>query len=128
MKSLVAKLLIVICLFSMTPMKEMVKIPMLYFHYLEHVKEMPELNFIGFLDMHYMHGIVLDEDFEKDMQLPFKALDFNLMPIFVVQENCKSDFTFLLSVFEDQSSISIDHDRYISEAKLKGIFHPPRVS
>ncbi|MBL0099503.1 MAG: hypothetical protein IPP49_05115 [Saprospiraceae bacterium] len=39
-----------------------------------------------FLDMHYMHGVVFDADYEKDMQLPFKVIDFTGLPLFVFNE------------------------------------------
>lgn len=128
MKSLVAKLLIVVCLFSMTPMKEIAKVPLLYLHFLEHINESPELSFSKFLNIHYFHGIVFDEDYEKDMQLPFKTVDFNLLPMIVFHENNDATLPLIINIFEDHSNIKIGHDTYISEAKLKGIFHPPKMS
>ena len=64
----------------------MIKVPVLFFHYLEHLREDPNITFSGFLDMHYMHGIVYDEDYARDMQLPFKVIDSATISAFVVEE------------------------------------------
>lgn len=32
-----------------------------------------DMTFLAFLDMHYMHGSPHDDDYDRDMQLPFKT-------------------------------------------------------
>ena len=71
MKQFVAKLLVFLFIISFTPMKEMIKVPLLLVHYYEHLDERPNMTIGEFLNMHYMHGIVFDADYEKDMQLPY---------------------------------------------------------
>jgi hypothetical protein len=85
MKPAIAKFLIAIYLFSFTPLKELNRIPLLFIHYAQHLEEDSTMTVAQFFDMHYMHGIVFDEDYEQDMQLPFKTFDFSPLPVFVFQ-------------------------------------------
>lgn len=128
MKPLVAKILIVLCLFSFTPLKEFVKIPVLFVHYYHHIQECPEMTVGEFFDMHYLNGLVFDEDYEQDMQLPFKTFDFTPMPVFVYLDNKAFDIDQKVSSFIIKDKINTSYRFYLSDAKLKGVFHPPKFS
>jgi hypothetical protein len=62
-----------IYLLSTTQLIELLKVPVLVEHYQEHKKENPAITLLGFLDLHYMHGCPRDNDYDRDMQLPFKV-------------------------------------------------------
>jgi hypothetical protein len=128
MKQHVAKLLVFLCLISFTPMKEVVKVPLLLVHYYEHLDEMPDMTIGDFFDMHYMHGIVFDADYEKDMQLPFKVIDFTSVPLFVFNEFKVLDILSNETSFFVKNKINSNYRFYLSDAKLKGIFHPPQLA
>ena len=81
-----------------------------------------------FFDMHYMHEIVFDEDYEQDMQLPFKVLDFILMPVFVLQNHKVFDIDKNDSTFITINKINTSYIFYLRDATLSGIFHPPKIS
>jgi hypothetical protein len=105
----------------------MIKVPVLFFHYLEHLREDPNITFSGFLDMHYMHGIVYDEDYARDMQLPFKVIDSAAISAFVVEE---------ISIYENDFKAAGKHgskslyafNSYVQDPRVIGIFHPPRLA
>lgn len=128
MKTVIARILIVLCLFTFKPFKEVIKAPLLLIHFLEHVQDKPGMSFAEFFDGHYMQGIVLDDDFEKDMQLPFKGVDFTHLPVFVFSE------TKLFPIFKKvqtcylQSKLPVTSEFILTDANLKGIFHPPKIS
>lgn len=48
--------------------------PVLLQHFTEHKKENKDLSFIKFLEIHYLHGSPKDEDYDKDLKLPFKTI------------------------------------------------------
>jgi hypothetical protein len=61
-------------LFSTTEARQLLKLPIVFKHFQEHKKENKDITFLAFLDMHYMHGSPVDDDYDRDMQLPFKTM------------------------------------------------------
>lgn len=51
----------------------MLKLPVVYQHYKEHQQADKNISIAQFLAMHYLHGSPRDNDYERDMQLPFKT-------------------------------------------------------
>jgi hypothetical protein len=66
-----------IYLLGTTPIGQLCKLPLLFEHFQEHQLENKNLSFISFLKMHYFNGDPKDADYDKDMKLPFKTVDFN---------------------------------------------------
>jgi hypothetical protein len=62
-------------LLATTQLSELLKLPVLVQHYMEHKLENKSLSFIDFLEIHYAHGSPRDADYDKDMKLPFKTID-----------------------------------------------------
>lgn len=58
---------------SATEFSQLLKIPLLLIHFTEHEMERDNLSISSFLFMHYFNGNPKDDDFKKDMQLPFKS-------------------------------------------------------
>lgn len=73
MKKITAIFFLSIYLFSTTEAHQLLKIPVIFQHFKEHKKEDKGITFLKFLDMHYMHGSPVDDDYDRDMQLPFKT-------------------------------------------------------
>lgn len=61
-------------LLSTTQLIELLKIPLLIQHYVEHKQHNNALSIIVFLEIHYAHGSPKDADYDKDMKLPFKSI------------------------------------------------------
>lgn len=111
----------------MTPVRELGKFPALFFHYYQHVKENPDMTISEFFDIHYAHGIVFDEDYEQDMKLPFKIMDYIQLPVFVLQEN-REWVQIMDHHFDNKNKKLFVNYRYTkTDAHLRGIFHPPQV-
>jgi hypothetical protein len=75
LKKIASIFLILLFLFGSTEAYQLLKLPMLVNHFIKHKHEDASITFIGFLKMHYKKKIVVDDDFQQDMQLPFKTND-----------------------------------------------------
>jgi hypothetical protein len=69
-----AYFLLFLFLLSNTCLRELGKIGMLYDHFQEHQVNNPSITVSEFIAIHYFSGNVKDEDYSRDMQLPFKIL------------------------------------------------------
>ncbi len=121
MKFLISFILF-IYVFVSTPLLELVKLPQLYTHYIEHKKENHQLSFAGFLCLHYG-----DEAHAENHHngLPLKSCNYIYvlileMPANVIavkwQEIQKKIYTPLCYIYES---------RYIFQY-LDAIWQPPR--
>lgn len=78
LKKFIAIAFMSVYLLSTTELYQLVKIPALVEHFMEHRQEDQGITLWDFLCMHYAHGIVRDADYEKDMKLPFKSHDYSV--------------------------------------------------
>ncbi|MCA6450216.1 MAG: hypothetical protein IM584_01370 [Chitinophagaceae bacterium] len=75
MKRLIAISFLSIYLFSTTEMYQLVKLPLLVEHFIEHKQKKSDLTLWEFLCLHYKPTTEKDSDYAKDMKLPFKSHD-----------------------------------------------------
>jgi hypothetical protein len=73
MKKAIGIFFLAALLLSSTEAHQLLRLPFIFSHYLEHRDQNPRISFLEFLDLHYMHGSPHDDDYDKDMQLPFKT-------------------------------------------------------
>lgn len=73
MKRFLGVLLLLMYLFSGTEAHQLLKLPVLLSHFQEHTQQDEDFGVFDFLVMHYVNGDSLDDDFEKDRELPFKS-------------------------------------------------------
>ncbi len=126
MKQLVVKILIFSCLISFTPIKELVKAPLLLLHYMEHLEEMPDMTIQQFLYMHYTIGFHVDDDIMKDFQLPFKTMDFTHLPMFLLTGLNDVFKSFQLTEIQFFNKLNSSYNFPLKDVKSLGIFHPPK--
>lgn len=119
-------LLVTILLMNISPLKELLRIPFVVMHYIEHLEEFPDMTWREFFSMHYIMEMQIDDDFHKDIQLPFKTLEYNQIPSFLVVEH--QDLSSIsIGIFAfDESKIAKPYQFLINDAHLRGIFHPPQ--
>ena len=72
-KKTLAILLTSIYLFGATDASQLLKLPLLISHYINHKKENPNTTLVSFFKMHYVDPQPYDADYSQDMQLPFKT-------------------------------------------------------
>ncbi|MEN9523358.1 MAG: hypothetical protein RL065_1735, partial [Bacteroidota bacterium] len=58
-----------------TELHQLVKLPLLMEHFVEHKTQNNKLSFLQFLTIHYSGSTQKDADYDKDMKLPFKSQD-----------------------------------------------------
>jgi hypothetical protein len=128
MKKAAAVFFLFLYLFSSTELKQLVKLPLLFQHYKEHQALDGGISFLQFLRIHYHDATVIDDDYDKDMQLPFKnhdlchsntinAITTSFFPAFVEKP-------VLTSV---QKHI-ICNDDFINAVYLSSVWQPPRMA
>ncbi|KFF12755.1 hypothetical protein IW15_08160 [Chryseobacterium soli] len=85
MKKFVSIFLLMLYLVSTTELYQLLKIPELIEHYIEHKKLNPEMTLTAFLKTHYDHPIK-DGDYGKDQKLPFIIHSALLTLIFTINQ------------------------------------------
>jgi len=120
-------LLLSLYLICGTELRELSKLGAFINHYFEHKEQNQDLSLIDFIEIHYLQNTSKNNDYEKDMKLPFKshncsshhisessylsALNYHLQePIFIIQ--C--------------ANISKDNS-YLPSSYLSDIWQPPRA-
>jgi hypothetical protein len=126
LKKAIAILFLSSYLFSTTQLRELLKLPLLIQHYIEHKAENNNITFLGFLDMHYAHGDVKDADYDKDMKLPFKTITLNTVAlVYCYQPN--STFSCIKQIFTTLSKQKFPTTSvHFSSSHLDAIWQPPR--
>ena len=125
MKRLSALFFFTLYLLSTTEASQLLKLPVIIQHYQEHQQLNKHISFFAFLDMHYMHGSPHDEDYDRDMQLPFKRADHHasLSPVSV-----PASVRVVLSAHTIPASpvFIIRNDDHLYSTYYPVIFQPPR--
>lgn len=125
MKKWVSILLLSLYLLSTTELNQLLKLPVLIEHYVEHKNLNPEMTLVSFFKMHYDHP-VKDADYKTDRKLPF-IIHSTLSLVFTLN----TDFSFEISgsdykYYGIQNIPSLDENLYI-KGYLHSIWQPPRA-
>jgi len=127
LKKGISILFLSIYLLSSTQLKELLKLPILVEHFIEHKKLASQFSFIDFLCMHYAEGTKIDADYEKDMRLPFKSAENSLgsyisfyLPVPVIKQD-------VVVHFIERKQTFAHYNFTYSSAFLSSIWQPPRV-
>jgi hypothetical protein len=126
LKQQIAIFLFAIFLIGNSPCKEVLKLPLLVQHFAEHQQQHPNLTFLQFLQMHYLHDNANVADHDTDLKLPFKTMDVSSNPL--------EYFTNEMHYFIKQSIIpactnvshSSNYTCLIFNIYLHSIWQPPR--
>jgi len=126
LKKIVAISLLSVYLLSTTELYQLLKLPLLVHHYVEHKQENKDLSLWGFLSMHYAHGIVKDSDYDKDMKLPFKTHDGctnSTISVFTAHH-----FSSGISkpVINEAKSFPVYLEEFAASSFLSNIWQPPK--
>lgn len=128
MKRTIAIGLLAVFILSSTESQQLMKLPYIFKHYTEHHKLNSALSFIGFLDMHYMHGSPKDSDYDEDMKLPFKTpvkSQAGLSAVFVLPAN--TGRAIKPKELSPQKN-TIFNDLFIVVGYSSSVWQPPKFS
>lgn len=118
--------LLSIYLISLTELSQLIKLPMLVEHYIEHKEKNKNLSVLDFLIMHYSQNNVKDADYDKDMKLPFKTPNTLLSSVEIAPVLFASNNLLLKSIPSDSKQFSFYSEKHLSSAYLASIWQPPK--
>ena len=111
---------------STTELHQLMKLPFMVEHYFEHKNKNNSLTFFEFLIRHYSNVTVLDEDYSKDMKLPFKS-NQGCTDITIKAPVANPFNTVLLKPINIGSkTFTLYNDMFLPSFFLPNIWQPPK--
>lgn len=124
LKKSIAIFLVSLYLLSISEFNQLLKLPLLVQHFIEHQMEDESLTFCDFLGMHYAHVNQKNNDDAKDKKLPFKTNHANIISNFVALELAIDEIKI------NQSESQLTFANLICSIPLiytSSIFQPPKT-
>jgi len=115
--------------FSTTELHQLLKLPFLVEHFVEHKEQNNQMTLWQFLCLHYAQDDQKDGDYDKDRKLPFKSHDCcNNMSVVACITNQISIVTFSEKpIYVAESSFSNIEEIFFDDSFLSNIWQPPRL-
>jgi hypothetical protein len=125
LKKVIALFLVSLYLLSISEFNQLLKLPLLVQHFIEHHNEDESLTFSRFLVMHYAQENVVDEDHTKDMKLPFKTNQANVVANFIALEVAFDEIK-INSIESEQTFAKLTYT--IPLMFTSSVFQPPKTA
>lgn len=126
MRKRISILFLLVYLTAYTPFREVLKLPVLVEHFMEHRALNPSISILAFLDIHYMHGSPLDADYARDMQLPFKMVSHTSLSVFAIP-SAPVFFSTALPLYSKKEKPILYNSAAYSFNYHNSIWQPPRA-
>ena len=110
---------------SFSELPQLLKIPVFIAHFQEHKLAHQRTTVSGFIKEHYQGKFVMDEDYKRDNQLPFRTANFVLNTTVIFAPPVGIELPESVRVFKNEFKLFDDSDNPISS--LHDIFQPPRA-
>ncbi len=126
MKKLISIFFLLLYLVVTTELYQLIKIPELIGHYIEHKKLNPEMTVTAFVKTHYDHPLK-DRDYNQDQRLPFIVHSVPLVLVFTLAQRLSIGLPqdiFILPVLHKIPSRDID---VCYEGFRSSAWQPPRL-
>lgn len=126
MKKITTIFFLSVYLLAATEAHQLLKLPVVFQHFNEHKQENQGISLLQFLTMHYFNDDPKDDDYERDMQLPFKTNGEHLSPIspafvpFFVEAKIEKPVEFL------KNETAFSQNQFLPSSYLDRIWHPPK--
>lgn len=127
LKRILAISLLFLYIFTATEFHQFLKIPQFVEHFQEHQLENHSITFLQFLTIHYAHGNVQDEDYAKDMKLPFKTCQNDFSSVQILLPHTISTFSVIALTLEQTKKQSF-YSLFLTPTYLSTIWQPPRIA
>lgn len=125
MKRIISISILVSYLAASTQFVQLLKIPLLIEHFIEHKASSNEITFKEFFILHYLDAQHVDGDYDKDMRLPFKTVNTSLTNIASLIPSLRSDFVINIDGKEGTNFITYAVF-FITNTFISSIWQPPR--
>ena len=109
---------------AQTELHQLMKLPVLIEHFMEHRQLNSSITLLDFLKEHYQGHTVMDNDYQRDMQLPFKTADCLTAISFVFEEPVSIEFE--QQVAEVRKEYNLHKGTFSPSLVQHSIFQPPR--
>ena len=117
---------IILFTLAQTELHQLLKLPVLVEHFREHRQLDPSVSFFSYLKEHYHEHTVIDNDYQRDMQLPFKTADCLTALSFLFEAPPSFEVERVMCVIRKEYNI---HPEYFPvRQSLDNIFQPPRFT
>jgi hypothetical protein len=127
LKKLVVIALLALYMVSTTELCELLKLPFLIEHFVEHREQNNRLTVMQFLAMHYTGEDEKDADYDKDMKLPFKSHDnCCIAAAFSVSESFSSGLVVQRPEYSIVPTFKLYNETFKPHTYLSNIWQPPK--
>lgn len=109
-----------------TELHQLLKLPILVEHFREHRRLDAGITLLDFLKEHYQGHTVRDNDYQRDMQLPFKTTDCVTTISIVCEEPVAYEVDRVMA--EVNKEFNLHPEYFPSRQALDNIFQPPRFA
>lgn len=109
---------------AQTELHQLLKLPVLIEHFREHRVLDPGKSFLSYLAEHYHDEADQDNDYQRDMQLPFKTTDCITAISFVFELPYSYSIERVFAGINKEYNIHTDN--YAVRQNLDNVFQPPR--
>ena len=124
LKRAIAAIFLSIYMLSFSELPQLLKIPVFIAHFQEHKQIDQQTTVWGFIREHYQGKFVLDEDYKRDNQLPFRTANFVFNTTVIFAPPVAIELPETVGIYKKEFKLSDDSDNPISS--LHDIFQPPR--
>lgn len=125
MKKLISILFLSLYLVSTTELYQLLKIPTLVEHYLEHKKFNPDMPFEAFIKTHYDHP-VKDGDYGTDQRLPFIIHSAPLALVFTVNPGISIETVKINFAQLKPNKIPSKDEDFCFKGFVSSVWEPPK--
>ena len=127
MKKLISVAILSLYLISATELYQLLKMPLLIEHFIQHREENKSITLFSFLQMHYFDGDKKDADYEQDMKLPFKTHCENAHHTYLALIPQKPTVADKKAHAEPRTFL-IHKEIFLTSSYLSGIWQPPKFA
>jgi hypothetical protein len=128
-KKAVAIFFMSIYMLSFSELHQFLRMPVLIQHFVEHRQQDPSISLLAFLNEHYIHQYIHDEDYQRDQQLPFRHADHCVTYTTIC---CESPVNTTIEVpvrtAESKNEFILHNEDNDSLLSVADIFQPPRCA
>src|SRR6185436_5289083 len=120
-----------IYMLSFSEIHQFLRIPVLVQHFVEHKKLNPDITLLAYLELHYVHQYVHDDDYQRDNELPFRAADcciINATAVLSCECPLNDEVDVTAHMIETKNEFVLYDEDNHSLLSVADIFQPPRVA
>jgi len=126
MRKISSTFFVLLYVFASTELHQLMRLPILIDHFVEHRLDTPTISFSDYIALHYSGDNQTETEIGRDSQLPFK--NANCPEVFITIGMPPEEFPEATTqVFGLAPDVIVPHSSTITSAVQVSIWQPPRV-